>query len=99
MLLHLWALLLEVARKTDKTRTAPWEIKKPLVFVMSSIKQPANLIGKTLNGIRGGGGDGEGMFHGYELEAKWRAAKPCELNPIREGLLNLEPGKIIELYK
>lgn len=66
---------------------------------MSSVKQPANLIGKTLNGILGGGRDGEGMFHRYELEAKWRAAKPCELNPIREGLLKLEPGKIIELYK
>lgn len=67
--------------------------------MMSAIKQPANLIGKTLNGILWGGGDREGMFHGYELKVKWRAAKPCELNSIREGLVKLEPGKIIELYK
>lgn len=40
-----------------------------------------------------------GAFCGYELKAKWRAVKPCELNPIREGLLKLEPGKIIEFYK
>lgn len=66
---------------------------------MSSVKRLANLIGKTLHGILGGGGDREGMFHGFKLKAKWRAAKLCELNPIREGVLKLEPGKIIELYK
>lgn len=50
-----------------------WLIGKkinPMVFVMSLVKQLSNLIGKTLNGILGGGGDGVRVFHGYELEAK-----------------------------
>lgn len=56
--------------KLTKYTRLPGKEKNPLAFVMSSVKQPANLIGKTLNGILGGGMDGEGMFHGYELEAK-----------------------------